>query len=343
MKFKEFLYDKIYTFIFYFVTMLFISLVFFLDGTLQVNISNILYINAVCFVFFLIYLLWEYFLINKHYSLIKDIIYNEKEDIIHRLPKPNTNVQYIYNELLKKIYEEQMLKIENLYNLKKENQEFITSWVHEIKTPISVCRLIIENSIENPSEDILYSIEEEINKIDNYVEQALYYSKSDDFSKDYFIKEISLLSILKEIIKKHSKTFISKGISVELPDNSMEVLTDKKWLIFIINQIISNSLKYTPKGGKIKIFLEKNEKEKRLIIIDNGIGIKNEDIGRVFDRGFTGHNGRENYKSTGMGLYLAKKLCEKLGHKISIESKYGEYTKVTIHFPKLNDYYNTIK
>ncbi|MEA1960846.1 MAG: ATP-binding protein [Bacillota bacterium] len=119
----------------------------------------------------------------------------------------------------------------------------------------------------------------------------------------------------------------------------IDVSSDKKWLLFILDQIISNSLKYINPGGLIKIYTERSEREKRLIIMDNGVGIRTEDIERVFDRGFTGYNGREFTKSTGMGLYLTKKLARKLGHDVTIDSVYGEYTKVTIHFFKLGDYY----
>ncbi|MBP1761032.1 MAG: putative two-component sensor histidine kinase, partial [Firmicutes bacterium] len=167
------------------------------------------------------------------------------------------------------------------------------------------------------------------------VEQVLYYSKIDDFSKDYFVQELELQSIVNQVIKKHARTFIHKNIRIETDSTDMEVMSDKKWLLFILDQIISNSLKYTDQGGKIKIHAERDEREKRLIIMDNGIGIRPEDIDRVFDRGFTGFNGREFSKSTGIGLYLARRLARKLGHDISVESVYGEYTCLTIHFPKL--------
>lgn len=177
-------------------------------------------------------------------------------------------------------------------------------------------------------------------RIDQLVEQVLYYSKIDDFSRDYFIHELGLKALVNEVIKKHARTFINKNIRVEIDISAMEVNSERKWLMFILDQIISNSLKYTDKGGKIKIHAEQDEQGKRLIITDNGTGIRAEDLERVFDRGFTGYNGRKFSKSTGMGLYLAIKLARKLGHEISIASEYGEYTRVTVHFPKLGDYYN---
>ncbi|WP_027622962.1 sensor histidine kinase [Clostridium lundense] len=343
MNLKEYFLDKRYFIIFYIVLMMFISAIVYLDGTIQVNIYNIIYINIVGATLTTTYLLGEYFFNKKYYNAIKYILENRDEDIVYSLPEPKGLRQLLNNKMLIHVYKNEEVKIKKLYEEKRNNSEFITSWVHEIKTPIAVTRLVLENSFGKPKEEILNSIEEEIDKIDNYVEQALYYSKIDDFSKDYFISEHNLEKIVKTHITKHAKLFINKRIKIEINDVDFIVSTDKKWLGFIIDQILSNSLKYTSESGIIKISGEKLNKEKILIIEDNGIGIKEEDIERVFHRGFTGHNGREMYKSTGMGLYLAKELSKKLGHYISIESSYGEYTKVKIHFPKLTDYFNIAK
>ncbi len=294
----------------------------------------------VSLILFFFYLFGEYLFKKNYYTSVCEILKNQKGDVIHRLPEPKTYEQNLYSQLLKNVYEEQGTKIEELYNKKRDNLDFLTSWVHEVKTPIAVSRLIIENSMGKSQEEILNSLEEEIDKIDNFVEQALYFSRIDAFAKDYFITDVDLERVIKEIIKKHAKIFINKRIKIDIDDISLDVTTDKKWFIFIVNQIIDNALKYTNKGGMIKISSKKNQKEKKLIIEDNGIGIRPEDLGRVFDKGFTGYNGREKYKSTGMGLYLAKRLARKLGHDITLESNYGEYTKVIIHFPNLLDYYN---
>jgi len=343
MKLKKYLYDKRFAIIFYFLLMSFISLVIFLDGTVKVDFGNILYINFVSLVLFAAYLFGEYIYRKKFFKNFEEIIMSHQEDIINRLPEPKTYEQGVYTELLKNIYEEQSNKIEMLYEGKRQNQEFVTSWVHEIKTPIAVSRLIIENSVGKSVDEILNSFEEELDKIDNYVEQSLYYSRTDAFSKDYLINEVELERIIKGAVKKQAKTFINKRIRIEMENTALSVTTDKKWLGFIVDQILANSLKYTNEGGIIKVSSEKNDKEKRLIIEDNGIGIKAEDIGRVFGKGFTGCNGRDGYKSTGMGLYLAKSLAKKLGHDISIDSVYGEFTRVTIHFPKLTDYFKVAK
>jgi signal transduction histidine kinase len=323
--------------------MIFISLVVYVDGSIKVSVRSILYINLVCSSFFIVYLITRYLYYRSYYKSLSDIVENEREEIANRLPKPKNYEQILFNEVLSSLDNEQNSKIQRLYEQKKDYEEFITSWVHQIKTPISVSRLLIENNLNTPNKETLYSLEEEIDKIENYIEQALYYSKIDDFSKDYLINEVILDRMVKEAVKKQAKTFINKKISVEIQNTDLVVITDKKWLSFILDQVLSNALKYTSPEGRIKIYGLVEDKVQKLIIEDNGIGVKPEDLDRVFDKGFTGYNGREGYKSTGIGLYLSKQLARKLGHNIAVESKYGEYTKVTISFPKLSDYFQVSK
>lgn len=343
MRFTNFLVDRKASIICYVLLMIFISLVIYLDDSIKVNAENIFYINLVSFSFFMIYMIARYLYYLSYYKRMNDIVENEREEIINRIPKPKNNEQLLFNKALYALYNEQNSKIQRMQEQKKEYEEFITSWVHQVKTPISVSRLLIESNSSSPSKDTLFSLEEELDKIENYIEQALYYSKIDDFSKDYLINEVGLEKLVKEAVKKQAKTFINKKINIEFNNTDLLITSDKKWLAFIIDQILSNALKYTPSGGRIKIYGLVEDKAQKLVIEDNGIGIKTEDIGRVFDKGFTGYNGRENYKSTGIGLYLSKKLARKLGHDIVIQSKYGEYTKVTIIFPKMLDYLEVSK
>jgi signal transduction histidine kinase len=343
MRFTKFLADRRISILCYLLFMIFISLVIYLDGSVKVSAGSILYINLVTLSFFIIYLVAKYLYYRSYYKSLTDIVENERDEIINRLPKPKSYEQILFHKVLSSVNNEQCSKIQRLYAQKKDYEEFITSWVHQVKTPIAVSRLLIENNSNSLNKETLYSLEEELDKIENYIEQALYHSKIDDFSKDYLINEVGLNRLVKEAVKKQAKTFINKKIKVEIDNTDLTVTTDKKWISFILDQVLSNSLKYTSDHGKIKIYGLIEGKAQKLIIEDNGIGIKDEDIGRVFDKGFTGYNGRENYKSTGIGLYLSKKLARKLGHDITIESKYGEYTKVTIIFPKLLDYLEVSK
>ena len=343
MSFVKYLWDKKYLIIFYCFLMVFISLVIYLDELFTVRIDNVIYINMVSGVFFLCYLAIEYLLQKRYYTSLEEISKDYKSELIYHLPTPNTNEQYLYHQLLRKLAQEQHSQKEKISLQKKEHLEFITSWVHGVKTPIAVSRLILENNLGKKQAEVLDSLKEEMVKIENFVEQALYYSRIDAFAQDYLIKDVQLEPIIKGIIKKHAKTFINKRIKIELKKINITVTTDKKWLAFIIEQIINNSLKYTKENGRILIYTIIEQRESRLVITDNGIGIKLADLGRVFEKGFTGYNGRQEDSSTGLGLYLAKKLAIKLGHDLSIDSKYQEYTSITLHFPKLSDYFQVTK
>jgi signal transduction histidine kinase len=343
MRFTKFLADRKLSILCFYLLMVFISLVIYLDTAFKVCAANVVYINLVSTAFFILYLIVKFLYSKSYFKALNDIVRNESHEIINRLPKSKSYEQILFHEVLAGLYNEQSSKIQRLHEQKKEYEEFITSWVHQVKTPIAVGTLLIENNSSSPNKDILYSIEEELNKIENYIEQVLYYSRIDDFSKDYLINEVELNKLVKEEVKKQAKTFINKKITIEIENIDLMVTTDKKWLLFILDQVLSNSLKYTSTGGRIRVYGLIEDKVQKLIIEDNGIGIKPEDLERVFDKGFTGYNGRENYKATGIGLYLSKKLASKLGHDVSIESRYGEYTKVTIIFPKHLDYFEVSK
>ena len=225
--------------------------------------------------------------------------------------------------------------IENVNKYKfsqKEYKEYIEMWIHEIKIPISVVKLIIENN----RNEVTKSIEEEIDKIENFIEQALFYARSSNVEKDYSIKKATLKDIVNESIKRNKNILIQSDININVHDLDNIVYTDSKWIIFIINQIIQNCIKYGQDINKqIEIYSKEFNQRIELYIIDNGIGIDSSDLPRVFDKGFTGKNGRIiSKKSTGIGLYLCKKLCDKLGMGIEITSKINETTCAILKFPK---------
>lgn len=340
MSFFEYIKDKRYFWVFYLIIMTFVSLIMFLGGNHQEIGSNILYINISCFFFALLYTTIGYFYQKRFFQPLTEVIESQHEELLAMLPKAQTYQQKQFLDLFKKIYQNYTNELQTLYDEKREHQEFIISWIHEVKIPIAASRLLIENSDDMSTELLADKFEDELNKIDNYIEQALYYSRIDSFSKDYFITEVHVNQIIKNSVKKYAKLFISKGIHFYMEAKEQFVQSDSKWLGFVIDQIIANSLKYTDENGKIAIQFDEDSKEKRLIIEDNGIGIKPEDINRVFERGFTGSIGRSYAKSTGIGLYLAKQLAKKLGHDITIESEEHKFTKVIIHFPKMRNYYN---
>ena len=206
--------------------------------------------------------------------------------------------------------------------------DYYTLWVHQIKTPIAASQLLVAEVVDR---QLKQQLEQEIFKIDSYTNLVLQYLRLESFHDDLVLKQVQIEDLVKEIIRKYALFFIQKGLNVNLYDLDKEIVTDKKWLLVVIEQIISNSLKYTKEGG-LEIYMDGQE----LCIKDTGIGIKNSDVLRVFERGFSGYNGRLTQQSSGLGLYLSKKISEELGHQIRIESEVGEGTIVRIQFAQVN-------
>ncbi|MEC2076227.1 sensor histidine kinase [Metabacillus fastidiosus] len=336
--FRKFLLYERRVIIMYALVMGFITIVLSVEPKMSIHPSNMIYIHFVSFFLFSLYLIIEFIHIKRRFEKIA-AHWNNGVFIGGGMGDPVTYEQYLYEQFFQLINQTHQEKMLSVIKDKQDALEFITSWFHEIKTPISVSRLIIGKS---PQIEEMKSIDEEIDHIETYVEQALYFVRADDFNNDYFVLQVSLDQLVNSVIKQHMKVFIRKKIRLDLQVERRKVVTDKKWLAYILSQIISNALKYTTDRGIVTISAEEDEKEIRLIISDNGIGIEQADLTKVFEKGFTGMNGRIYGKSTGMGLYLANKLANKLGHKLTIASKEKEYTAITIHFSKGQDYYSIL-
>lgn len=202
--------------------------------------------------------------------------------------------------------------------------DYYTVWAHQIKTPIAAMRLLLQSE----QSDAYGELSEQLFKVEQYVEMVLQYLRMENMSGDLMFKRYSLDDIVKQAVRKYSKTFIRKNIKLNYEDLDCNILTDEKWLVFVVEQVLSNALKYTNEG-EISIYMD-GDLPDTLVIEDTGIGIEQEDLPRVFEKGFTGYNGRSDKKSTGIGLYLCRRILNKLSHTIVIESGVGKGTKVKI-------------
>ena len=205
----------------------------------------------------------------------------------------------------------------------KEKEDFFIMWTHQIKTPIAALNLLLQS--ENPD---IRTCRQEVFHIENYVELALNYLRFEGMSSDLMLSSYNLENLVKGVVKKYASIFINKHLSVKLYDLDVTILTDDKWLSFVLEQLLSNALKYTNEG-EVDIFAVTADSVE-LHIKDTGIGIKKEDLPRIFEKGFTGFNGRSDKKASGIGLYLVKGICDKLGHDITIESTVGQGTEVIL-------------
>ena len=260
-------------------------------------------------------------------STLLSIIAGLEEKSSGRIWIEGEEINYIFKVLSRDMHE----NVKYYKNIQEEYREYIETWVHEIKTPIASTKLLIENN----TNEITRKIDTQMDKIENFVEQVLYYSRSDEVGKDYIIKKTELSQVVKSVVKKNQRDFIGKRISLQLGNLDEIIYSDTKWIEFILNQIIGNAIKYSKgKDDKIKIESKKLDNSVALIIEDNGVGIIERDLNRIFEKGFTGENGRKFGKSTGIGLYLCKKLCDKMGLGLNIESEENKGTKVTVIFPR---------
>ena len=304
---------------------------------LAYNISILIRVYCAFIIIFILVLaiLIEYKKKKDYYNeLIKNMEELKEKYLISEIIKtPN----FIEGKILKDILQDtgkSMLENVNYYkNIQEDYKEYIELWIHEVKIPIAASKMIIENN----KNEVTKSIDEELDKVENYTEQALFYARSNAVEKDYIINKTNLKEIVNGAILKNKTTLLNEKVSIELSNlKDEEVYTDSKWAVFIINQIIQNAIKYSKKENK-KIEISSQEKNDRVILYikDNGIGIKKGEITRVFERGFTGENGRIiGQKSTGIGLYLCKKLCDRLGLGIELNSEKDKGTEVRIIFPK---------
>lgn len=321
------------------VSLLLFILVILLMFTFQVN-SFLIIISIIFFLSsFIFLLLYNYFRKKKFYNeLINNTkLLDKKYLVLETLSEPSfLEGKILYDSLYqidKSMNERIKLYEKNLSDFK----EYVEMWIHEVKIPLSSLSLMCHNHHNEIDKKYL----NQINKLDNYVDQVLYYVRSNDVEKDFLIKKTNLEKVINSVMIKNKDEILLNNITVNVENLNIFVYTDTKWLIFIINQILNNSIKYKKKNGNslIKIYATEEKDLVNLFIYDNGIGINKSDITRVFDKTFTGENGRKDANSTGMGLYIVKKLIDKLGHKISISSKENEYTEVKITFGK-NDLYN---
>ncbi len=332
MKYKDYLKDNIVSVLIYlFTTILLVTLLF----AFKTNI----YLLIIC----IFLLLVSGFIISLYSFLRKNSFYKSYLNSLDKLTE-----KYLILETIKEptTYEEKII-VNSLYDINKsmieaineykrntvEFKEFVEIWIHEVKIPIS--SMILKCHNQKYDKDLL-SI---IRRLDNSIDEVLYYVRSENTEKDFVINEVDLKDVIRDVSIKNKDDLLLNSIDFSTSINSKSISTDRKWLEFIINQIINNSIKYKKEKDSIITISSYDKEDKTILeIYDNGIGIPRSDIKRVFDKSFTGTNGRSKVKSTGMGLYIVKKLCDKLGYNIYIESEEGNYTKVIIELGS-NDLY----
>jgi len=307
-------------------------LLFFLFGGIffivfwlyNLPLEPVLYAAILCICVGIIFLCAGFVQYYKSYMDLRNL-QNAVDMDLDALPASRDIIEQEYRDLIQNIHNHRIRIASEADIRRSEMVDYYTMWAHQIKTPIAAMHLLLQSEETEHNTELSM----ELFKIEQYVELVLQYLRLDSMSSDLVLKQHNLDDIVKQAIRKYAKVFIRKKISLVYTELNCKVLTDEKWLVFVIEQILSNALKYTPQGT-ISIYMDPSA-EKTLVIEDTGIGIKPEDLPRIFEKGFTGYNGRLDKKSTGIGLYLCSRILAKLSHTITIESQVGKGTKVLIN------------
>lgn len=334
MKLNKYLKDKWLSMVIFWGSYFIILGMFFafrIAKSLSIAITVVYFLMGVCII------LIDFFRKKKFYD---ELVYHtnaidQKYLVLETMDKPNFYEGDIVYQNLYEINKSMIERVSDYRQNTNDFKEYIEMWIHEVKIPIASLVLMCHNNKEFDEKYI-----KQIRRLDNYVDQVLYYMRSNDAENDYLIKETRLDKLVGNVLIKNKDDLLENKIDVFVDTKEQSVMTDAKWIEFILNQIINNSIKYKRADidSVIKIEADEIEESIFLCVYDNGIGIPKKDLPNVFKKSFTGENGRKGAKSTGMGLYIAKKLCTKLGHQIKVESEKNRWTRIKIVFGK-NDYY----
>lgn len=287
----------------------------------NIEIEAVLYAVLWCVLITAVVLSIHFLIYRRKYGqlngLRKQILYRMEE-----FPPASNAIEQEYQEIVKKLEEAYKKSVIDRNRERKESKDYYAAWVHQIKTPIAAMGMLLQCE----DTEAYRELSSELFKIEQYVEMVLAYQRLESESSDFVFKTYDLDSIIRQAIRKYAPQFVRKRLKISYEETDVQVLTDEKWLLLILEQILSNAIKYTQEG----VVTIKVTEEKQLVISDTGIGIAAEDLPRIFEKGFTGYNGRMEKKSTGLGLYLCKSAAKKLHHEVSVSSVVGEGTTFCI-------------
>lgn len=285
------------------------------------NMEGVFYAIGLCALFFLCFLAVDINLfVKKQQERRRMQMTLGTGDVEYVDTKDPVEAEYV--EMLRELSQSYADCQDETARERKQRQEYYTTWVHQIKTPIAAMNMLLQQNDTKENRDLTV----QLFRIEEYVEMVLHYSRLEENGQDFVFDTYDLDDLLRQCIRKYAPLFVQKRLSLQYDGIHQEILTDKKWFCFVVEQLLSNAVKYTSSGS---VTIELTE-EGMLAIRDTGIGIAPEDVPRVFEKGYTGYNGRENQKSTGIGLYLCKKITDKLGHSLKLSSAVGEGTTVTL-------------
>lgn len=298
------------------------------------GIQTVLFILVVWLIVLASCLLLFYFYRKKYLNKLLDMTEQLKERYLlpEIMQEPERADEQVFYQIMKMAEKSMLERIGEVQRERKEYKEYIEQWIHEVKTPITAIKLICENNRCSFTRELMAELE----NINRFTEQALYYARSEHTEKDYSVREINLSDVVHGAIADNKYLLRQNNVAVTVEDAEYSIYSDDKWLRFILDQLISNAVKYRADQPALHFFAVKENDSIILSVEDNGIGIPQSDLPRIFEKGFTGQNGRMIRSSTGIGLYLCRRLCDKLGIGISASSE-GKGTAISLSF-RINDF-----
>lgn len=326
---KQYLKNQLPVLLLHLLGMLALALFLMANGN---SIQTVLFVLIVWVMVVTLCLTVFYFRRKKHLNRLLDLTerLEERYLIAEIMPKPENAEEQVFWQIMKMAEKSMLEKIGEIQRDRKEYREYIEQWIHEVKTPITAIKLLCENNRSEFTRDLLAELE----NINRFTEQALYYARSEETQRDYLIRETSLGDVIHGAVADNKYLLRRHQVKVEVEDAGICACTDDKWLRFLLDQLISNAIKYRGSDPKLRFVAGERQGRVFLAVEDNGIGIPESDLPRIFDKGFTGTNGRLQKSSTGIGLYLCRKLCDKLGIGLTAESGgRGKGTRMELTFP----------
>lgn len=318
-QFFRYLYDCRYIWLWVLISAVVFTVVFTLYG---IQIEAVWYPLLLSVLFGLFFLMLGFLRFRRKHCELSCL--NPKEaSCSEYLPRPDSLTEHDYQELVRREEEANKARKEEWDGARRDMEDYYAVWVHQIKAPIAVMRVMLQQEDTQENREL----SAELFRIEQYAEMALCYIRLGDGSSDLVLKEQPLDDIIRKAVRKYAGQFIRRKIRLAYNGTGMRVLTDEKWLSFIIEQLLSNAVKYTQEGGTVTISVDD---KKKLSVTDTGIGISPEDLPRIFEKGYTGYNGRLDKKSTGIGLYLCRAAADKLGHRMEAQSEPGKGSRFTV-------------
>ena len=319
----------------YFFSLLILNSIFWLDDGIIVDKISIMYINIVLIFLFILFFCWRFIAETRYVQQLHQLMTNE-ELIADALPQAKYYEDEQYNELLRKLLYRQSQQLQQVKDENVMAHDYTAAWVHEVKTPLTAMKLIIDDAKHDP---LMRKMEAEWLRIHLLLDQQLSITRLPTLQSDYIVRHVDVQKMVAQEVKELASWCLEKQIAVEFEGEEETAVTDEKWARFIIRQLLTNAIKYSPQGGTIVIHFEVvDERFKRISIVDEGPGIATHDQPRVFEKGYTGSTGRLHNAATGLGLYLAKSVAERLKIQLLIQSTEGHGTTAIMTFPTENDF-----